>query len=236
MLWKYMFDIRQKGCINGYSTTHSENQHKFDAKQPAKRTNYVRNTFAPQMAKYVMHWDLLYNTYYAASPETVKSNMKDKITSVNSTNIPDTSQKCKLTLTSRSSTTSSTSFEDISDRDPAFRNLYVLTCVYLSTLKDGEKRVKLTHMPKPKDDQVLMLTNIALTNKICTYSYMPIILSRLKILMTVEPATQNLSERIHHFTNELDMISYRLRMVTLLKSCYYSLSKRLSQKRGMIRP
>ncbi|KAI8142089.1 hypothetical protein BJV82DRAFT_670197 [Fennellomyces sp. T-0311] len=48
-LSKYVGDIREKGIICNYSTTQTENQHKFDAKKPAKRTNRQRSTFTGQV-------------------------------------------------------------------------------------------------------------------------------------------------------------------------------------------
>ncbi|KAI8136430.1 hypothetical protein BJV82DRAFT_476931, partial [Fennellomyces sp. T-0311] len=36
---KYSSDIRSRGIIRGYSTNHSERQHKDDAKKVARRTN-----------------------------------------------------------------------------------------------------------------------------------------------------------------------------------------------------
>ena len=39
MLSKYCEDIRQKGVIHNYSTIQTENQHKFDTKKPARKSN-----------------------------------------------------------------------------------------------------------------------------------------------------------------------------------------------------
>ena len=39
MMNKYTMDIRKRGPVKGYSTTHSEHKHIADAKKPAKRTN-----------------------------------------------------------------------------------------------------------------------------------------------------------------------------------------------------
>ena len=43
MLSKYCKDIKQKGVIHNYSMTQTENQHKFDTKKPARKTNKQRN-------------------------------------------------------------------------------------------------------------------------------------------------------------------------------------------------
>ena len=150
-----MFDIRQKGCINGYSTMHSESQHKFDAKQPAKRTNFVNSTFVIQMANYVMYRDLLFDTYQAASSEEIKSKMKGKISNCNNMNTPDTAQDPELIPSSPLMSNNPTSFDELSVKHPSLKELYNLTRIYLSTLKDGEKLVKLKNMPKPKDDKVI---------------------------------------------------------------------------------
>ncbi|KAI8140610.1 hypothetical protein BJV82DRAFT_562056 [Fennellomyces sp. T-0311] len=60
MLSKYVGDIRNMGCIDGYSTQQSEHQHKKDAKSPAKRTN-KRYSSVKQMAEFVHRRDLLFD-------------------------------------------------------------------------------------------------------------------------------------------------------------------------------
>ncbi|KAI8140022.1 hypothetical protein BJV82DRAFT_234912 [Fennellomyces sp. T-0311] len=60
MLSKYVGDIRNMGCIDGYSTQQSEHQHKKDAKSPAKRTN-ERYSSVKQMAEFVHRRDLLFD-------------------------------------------------------------------------------------------------------------------------------------------------------------------------------
>ncbi|KAI8136605.1 hypothetical protein BJV82DRAFT_675956 [Fennellomyces sp. T-0311] len=154
MMWKYMFDIQQKGCVHSYSTTHSECQHKSDAKEAARRTNYARDTFVPQMANYIMYRDLLFDTYQYASAETVKANMGRKTTYTHDAATASTAPEPKITLSSPFLTSDPISFEELATKRTDLKPMYNLTCIYLSTVKDEERRVRLKDMPKPKDDKL----------------------------------------------------------------------------------
>ncbi|KAI8136368.1 hypothetical protein BJV82DRAFT_676797 [Fennellomyces sp. T-0311] len=70
MIQKYAADIRSRGIIAGYSTNHSEHQHRDDAKRPARRTNYHRQGMPSQMVKYIRRHDLLRDCYSKPSPVT----------------------------------------------------------------------------------------------------------------------------------------------------------------------
>ncbi|KAI8136580.1 hypothetical protein BJV82DRAFT_676018 [Fennellomyces sp. T-0311] len=70
MIQKYAADIRSRGIIAGYSTNHSEHQHRDDAKRPARRTNYHRQGMPSQMVKYIRRRDLLRDCYSKLSPVT----------------------------------------------------------------------------------------------------------------------------------------------------------------------
>ncbi|KAG2214486.1 hypothetical protein INT45_010231, partial [Circinella minor] len=48
-LWKYAEDIKSHGVVRNYSTNSTELQHKRDAKKPAKRTNFHKNSFTEQV-------------------------------------------------------------------------------------------------------------------------------------------------------------------------------------------
>ncbi|KAI8149268.1 hypothetical protein BJV82DRAFT_662574 [Fennellomyces sp. T-0311] len=154
MMWKYMFDIQQKGCVHGYSTTHSECQHKSDAKEAARKTNYARDTFVPQMANYIMYRDLLFDTYQYTSAETVKANMGRKATYTHDAATASTALEPKITLSSPFLTSDPMSFEELATKRTDLKPMYNLTRIYLSTVKDKERRVRLKDMPKPKDDKL----------------------------------------------------------------------------------
>ncbi|KAI8136951.1 hypothetical protein BJV82DRAFT_675350 [Fennellomyces sp. T-0311] len=61
MLWKYAHDIQSHGVVGAYSTCQSENQHKSDAKLPAKRSNYNPNIYTSQMGIFLARRDALYD-------------------------------------------------------------------------------------------------------------------------------------------------------------------------------
>ncbi|KAI8136858.1 hypothetical protein BJV82DRAFT_582562 [Fennellomyces sp. T-0311] len=112
------------------------------------------NTFAIQMANYVMYRDLLFDTYQAASSEEIKSKMKGKISNCGNMNTPDTAQDPDLVPSSPLMSNNPTNFDELSEKHPSLKELYNLTRIYLSTLKDGEKPVKLKNMPKPKNNKI----------------------------------------------------------------------------------
>ncbi|KAF7725130.1 hypothetical protein EC973_000382 [Apophysomyces ossiformis] len=64
MLWKYAADIRDKGCVNAYSTQQSEHQHRSDAKKPSRRTNRrgIASTMS-QMGRYIEKRDILFDKF-----------------------------------------------------------------------------------------------------------------------------------------------------------------------------
>ncbi|KAI9243498.1 hypothetical protein BDA99DRAFT_522492 [Phascolomyces articulosus] len=62
MLRKYISDIRSHGIICGYSTNHSERQHRTDAKKPSRKTNFHVGMIS-QVVKYVERRDLFWDQY-----------------------------------------------------------------------------------------------------------------------------------------------------------------------------
>ena len=57
-LSKYVRDIESRGVVRGYTTNHSELQHKRDAKRPAMRTNFHKSDFASQViSKFIRFYE-----------------------------------------------------------------------------------------------------------------------------------------------------------------------------------
>ncbi|KAI8148724.1 hypothetical protein BJV82DRAFT_589372 [Fennellomyces sp. T-0311] len=79
-LSKYVGDIREKGIICNYSTTQTENQHKFDAKKPAKRTNRQRSTFTGQAVEFISVRDALLVMTSSTKPFSDTSKFSNRIT------------------------------------------------------------------------------------------------------------------------------------------------------------
>ncbi|KAI8136969.1 hypothetical protein BJV82DRAFT_675293 [Fennellomyces sp. T-0311] len=116
------------------------------------------------MAKYVMYRDLLFDTYQAASSEMIKSKMISKISSHNNASAPHTVQKPVFTVSSPLLSNNHTSFDQLIEELPSLKVLYNLTRIYLSTLKDGENRMRLKDMPKPKDDKIQAYQTLKVEN------------------------------------------------------------------------
>ncbi|ORY99913.1 hypothetical protein BCR43DRAFT_126844 [Syncephalastrum racemosum] len=124
-LFKYVHEIKQLGRLSSYSTRHSEYQHKHDAKDPAKRTNFIRDTFTPQIGSHVMYRDLFFYQYCCPA------------------NAADTTHLCRSRSYSpppRTYMLSSsiwkngawTSFRQLAKSNPRFKILKRLTRIYLA--------------------------------------------------------------------------------------------------------
>ncbi|KAI8136562.1 hypothetical protein BJV82DRAFT_676126 [Fennellomyces sp. T-0311] len=145
-MWKYVYDIEQLGCVDGYSTQHSESQHKLDAKQPAQRTNYRRDTFTTQMGEYIMYRDLLYDEYDYVVSEKAEADSTDKII---------TAPPAKYTLSSVLNNGNAVPFDKIQEMRPDCQsNIYRLTRKYLDILENASKRQRYKNWPKPDTKEV----------------------------------------------------------------------------------
>ncbi|KAI8148206.1 hypothetical protein BJV82DRAFT_663589 [Fennellomyces sp. T-0311] len=147
-LFKYSHDIKRLGRIHGYSTTHSECQHKRDAKRPAQRTNHVRDAFTLQIGEHIMYRDMLYDQYEYKKGSTVHNGPCDNIYEA-SAQYP--ARKYVLSSLAKKSSHDGVTFIELEESRPYLKGLFRLTKSYLSLKLFGNKKQKFRDMPSPEN-------------------------------------------------------------------------------------
>ncbi|KAI8137278.1 hypothetical protein BJV82DRAFT_674971 [Fennellomyces sp. T-0311] len=145
MLWKYHHDIKQYGVISGYSTTHSESQHRIDAKKPGRRTNYHKYKMTSQMAKHVYYRDLIYDQYWNFVETSVS--LRPPATNIFSI----TRRELGSAVLKRKWL----SFSEIKTKYPTYPNISSLARCCLHTMVKGKDQIcGLRNMPEIQNSQV----------------------------------------------------------------------------------